>query len=133
MQSTKIKPKKGYDTMNIKLGEMEGRFADIIRENEGIPSGELVKICAERFDWKKSTTYTMLRRLCDKGICENKDGHVSTVISKEEIAAIKTDKLLEEDFGGSLPRFLAAFADRRKLTESEIDEIQQMIDRYRKE
>lgn len=119
--------------MNIKLGEMEGRFADIIRENEGIPSGELVKICAERFDWKKSTTYTMLRRLCDKGIFENKDGHVSTVISKEEIAAIKSDKLLEEDFGGSLPRFLAAFADRRKLTESEIDEIQQMIDRYRKE
>lgn len=119
--------------MNINLGEMEGKFVDIIRENEGISSGELVKICAETFEWKKSTTYTMLRRLCDKGICENKNGHVSTVVSEEEIAAIKTDKLLEEDFDGSLPRFLAAFADRKKLSESEIDEIQQMIDRFRKE
>lgn len=119
--------------MIIKLGEMEGKFVDIIRENEGIPSGELVKICAEVFEWKKSTTYTMLRRLCDKGICENKDGHVSTVISKEEITAIKTEKLIEEDFGGSLPRFLAAFADRKKLSASEIDEIQKMIDRFREE
>lgn len=119
--------------MNIALGEMESRFADIIRENEGISSGELVKICAEEFDWKKSTTYTMLRRLCDKGICENKDGHVHTLISKEEIAAIKSDKLIKEDFGGSLPRFLAAFADRKKLSKSEIDEIQKMIDSYRKE
>ncbi len=74
----------------------------------------------------------MLRRICDKGICENKGGHVSTVVSKEEIAAIKTDKLLEEDFGGSLPRFLAAFADRKKLSETEIDEIRQIIDNYRK-
>ena len=119
--------------MNINLGEMEGKFVDIIRENEGISSGELVKICAETFEWKKSTTYTMLRRLCDKGICENKNGHVSTVVSKEEIAAIKTDKLLEEDFDGSLPRFLAAFADRKKLSQNEIDEIQQMIDKFRKE
>ncbi len=120
-------------SMNISLGEMESRFADIIRENEGISSGELVKICAEKLDWKKSTTYTMLRRLCDKGICENKNGHVHTLISKEEIAAIKSDKLIEEDFGGSLPRFLAAFADRKKLSESEIDEIQKMIGSYRKE
>lgn len=119
--------------MNITLGEMESRFADIIRENDGISSGELVKICAERFEWKKSTTYTMLRRLCDKGICENKDGHVSSLISKEDIAAMKSDKLIREDFGGSLPRFLAAFADRKKLSESEIDEIQQMIDKFRKE
>jgi predicted transcriptional regulator len=118
--------------MNISLGEMESRFADIIRENEGISSGELVKICADKFNWKKSTTYTMLRRLCDKGICENKDGHVSAIISKEKIAAIKTDKLIEEDFGGSLPRFLAAFADRKKLSESDIDEIQQLIDSFRK-
>lgn len=119
--------------MNIRLGEMESKFVDIIRENEGVSSGELVRICAEVFGWKKSTTYTMLRRLCDKGICENKGGHVSTVISREEIAAIKTDELLDENFGGSLPRFLAAFADRKKLSENEIDEIQQMIDRFRKE
>lgn len=119
--------------MNIELGEMESRFADLIRDNEGIASGELVKLCAEKFDWKKSTTYTMLRRLCDKGICENANGHVSTLISKEEIAAIKTDKLISEEFGGSLPRFIAAFADRKKLSESEIDEIRQMIDKFRGE
>lgn len=118
--------------MNITLGEKESRFLELIRENEGIPSGELVRLCAESFEWKKSTTYTMLRRLCDKGICENKNGHVCTMISKEEIAAIRTDKLLEEDFGGSLPRFLAAFADRKRLSEGEINEIQQMIDNYRK-
>lgn len=119
--------------MNITLGEMESRFADVIRENEGISSGELVKICAEKFWWKKSTTYTMLRRLCDKGICENKDGHVSSLVSKEEIAAMKTDEIIRESFGGSLPRFLAAFAERKKLSESEIDEIQKMIDKFREE
>ena len=119
--------------MNITLGEMESRFADVIRENEGISSGELVKICSEKFGWKKSTTYTMLRRLCDKGICENKDGHVSSLVSKEDIAAMKTDEIIRESFGGSLPRFLAAFAERKKLSESEIDEIQKMIDKFREE
>lgn len=119
--------------MNITLGEMESRFADVIRENEGISSGELVKICAEKFWWKKSTTYTMLRRLCNKGICENKDGHVSSLVSKEDIAAMKTDEIIRESFGGSLPRFLAAFAERKKLSESEIDEIQKMIDKFREE
>ena len=119
--------------MNITLGEMESRFADVIRENEGISSGELVKICAEKFGRKKSTTYTMLRRLCDKGICENKDGHVSSLVSKEDIAAMKTDEIIRESFGGSLPRFLAAFAERKKLSESEIDEIQKMIDKFREE
>ncbi len=119
--------------MNITLGEMESRFADVIRENEGISSGELVKICAEKFGWKKSTTYTMLRRLCNKGICENKDGHVSSLVSKEDIAAMKTDEIIRESFGGSLPRFLAAFAERKKLSESEIDEIQKMIDKFREE
>ena len=112
---------------------MESRFADVIRENEGISSGKLVKICAEKFGWKKSTTYTMLRRLCDKGICENKDGHVSSLVSKEDIAAMKTDEIIRESFGGSLPRFLAAFAERKKLSESEIDEIQKMIDKFREE
>ncbi len=118
--------------MNTSLGEKESKFADIIRENEGISSGELVKICAQRFGWKRSTTYTMLRRLCDKEICRNEGGHVTSIVSKEEIAAIKTEKILDEDFGGSLPRFLAAFAGRRKLSEKEIDEIQSMIDEYRK-
>ena len=117
----------------LKLGAVESKFADIIWEREPIPSGQLVKLCEQRLEWKKSTTYTMLRRLCDKGICENKDGHVSSLVSKEDIAAMKTDEIIRESFGGSLPRFLAAFAERKKLSESEIDEIQKMIDKFREE
>ena len=117
----------------INLGEMESRFAEIIWENPDIPSGELVKLCAEQLDWKKSTTYTMLRRLCEKGIFINDNGTVRCLISKEQLAAMKSEELLKESFGGSLPRFFAAFADRKKINSKELDEIQQMIDSYRKD
>lgn len=117
----------------ISLGEMESRFADIIWENPDIPSGELVRLCAERLEWKKSTTYTMLRRLCEKGIFTNDNGIVKCVMTKEQLAAMKGDELLKESYGGSLPRFFAAFADRKKITSDELDEIQQMIDNYRKD
>lgn len=117
----------------INLGEMESRFAEIIWENPDIPSGELVKLCAERLDWKKSTTYTMLRRLCEKGIFINDNGIVRCLITKEQLAAMKSEELLKENYGGSLPRFFAAFADRKKISESELNEIQQMIDSYRKD
>ena len=117
--------------MNISLGEMEEKLIEIIWENEGILSGELVGICADRFDWKKSTTYTMIKRLSEKGLCENSAGHVHSLISKDELASERSKKVVDEDFGGSLPRFIAAFADRRKLTKKEIDEIQRMIDEYR--
>lgn len=119
--------------MNINLGEMESRFVDLIREHEGIPSGELVKICAEAFEWKKSTTYTMLRRLCEKGIFKNENGQVKALLTKDDLAAKKGEELINESYGGSLPRFIAAFAERKALGENELDEIQKMIDRYRKE
>ena len=117
----------------ITLGEMESRFADIIWENPDIPSGELVKLCAEKLEWKKSTTYTMLRRLCEKGIFKNENGIVKCIITKEQLAAMKGDQLLKESYGGSLPKFFAAFADRRKLSVTELDEIQKLIDDYRKD
>ena len=121
--------------MNILLGEMESRFAELIWEksgSEGIPSGELVGLCASEFDWKKSTTYTMLKRLCDKGFFKNEGGIVKTVITKQELAAMKGEKLVNESYGGSLPRFLAAFAGRKKLSEDDLNELQQLIDEYRR-
>ncbi len=117
----------------IKLGEMESRFADIIWEHDNIPSGELVKICEAELKWKKSTTYTMLRRLCGKGLFVNENGVVRSLISKNELAALKGEQLVREDYGGSLPRFIAAFADRKKLSGEDIDEIQRLIDRCREE
>lgn len=118
---------------NITLGEMESRFAEIIWSKPDTPSGELVKICERELDWKKSTTYTMLRRLCDKGICINDNGIVRVRTTKSEFAAARGEQLVQESYGGSLPKFLAAFADRNKISGSELDEIQKMIDDYRKE
>lgn len=117
----------------IKLGEMESKFAEIIWENENIPSGELVKLCEKELQWKKSTTYTMLRRLCEKGIFKNENGRVTAVLTKADLAMRKGEDLINESYGGSLPRFIAAFAERKALGGSELDEIQKMIDEYRKE
>lgn len=117
----------------IKLGEMEAKFAEIIWKNENIPSGELVKLCEKELNWKKSTTYTMLRRLCEKGLFKNENGKVTALITKDELAAKKGEELIRESYGGSLPRFIASFAERKALSKKELDEIQQMIDDYRKE
>lgn len=117
----------------IKLGKMESKFAELIWENENISSGELVKLCEKELDWKKSTTYTMLRRLCEKGLFKNENGQVSSLISKDELAAKKVEDLIKESYGGSLPRFIAAFAERKTIRKKELDEIQKMIDNYRKE
>ncbi len=117
---------------NITLGEMESRFAEIIWDSPDIPSGELVKLCEEKLYWKKSTTYTMLRRLCEKGICVNDNGIVRVKTTKAELAAERGEQLVNESYGGSLPKFLAAFADRNKLSKRELDEIQKMINDYRK-
>ncbi len=118
---------------SITLGEMESRFAEIIWSNPDTPSGELVKMCERELGWKKSTTYTMLRRLCQKGICVNDNGIVRVKTTKAELAAAKGEQLVNESYGGSLPKFLAAFADRKSISGSELDEIQKIIDDYRKE
>ncbi len=117
------------DTMeDYKLGVMETKFAELIWISEPISSGELVKLCEKELTWKKSTTYTMLRRLCDRGIFQNKDGTVASLMSKWEFAARQSEKFVEETFNGSLPQFLAAFTQRKQLTESEISELQRLID-----
>lgn len=110
-----------------KLGIMEKRFADLIWTHAPVSSGELVKLCATEFDWKKSTTYTMLKRLCERGLFENREGVIVTLISPEEYAAIRSEKLLEEDFGGSLPGFLTAFSRRKKLSSKDIEELKKLI------
>ncbi len=117
--------------VEYRLGAMETKFAEIMWNNEPITSGELVKLCEIELSWKKSTTYTMLRRLCERGIFQNKNGIVFSLLSKEEFNALQSEKFVEETFDGSLPQFLAAFTLRRKLSKKEIDELQKLIDGYR--
>ena len=114
----------------MKLGAVESRFADIIWQNQPLHSRELVKLCQEELNWKKPTTYTVLRKLCERGLFQNLDGTVSAVISREEYYAMQSERFVEETFDGSLPAFLAAFSKRKALTAREIDEIRRMIDAY---
>ena len=118
---------------DMRLGAIEAKFADLIWSNEPLSSAELVKLAAQELDWKKSTTYTVLRRLCEKGIFQNEDGTVTSKISKREFYAVQSEQFVDETFDGSLPAFLAAFTTRKALTAAEIAEIQQMIDSYGEE
>ena len=113
-----------------KLGAVEARFADLIWQNAPIRSGELVKLSEAELQWKKPTTYTVLRRLCQRGIFSNDDGIVTARISREEFYAMQSERFVEETFSGSLPSFLAAFTRRRSLSAAEIEEIRKMIDSY---
>ena len=119
--------------MESKLGHMETRLAELIWQREPLASGELVKLCAEAFSWKKSTTYTMLKRLCQRGIFINDGGTVRALLSRDEFYAIQSEQFVEETFAGSLPRFLAAFTRRKKLSDEEIALIRKMIDDYQEE
>lgn len=115
-----------------KLGIMEMRFAQLIWEHEPVSSGELVKLCETEFEWKKSTTYTMLRRLCQREIFRNEDGMVTSLMSREEFDALQSEKFVEEKFSGSLPRFLAAFTRRNKLSDKDINELMELIHESRR-
>ena len=115
----------------LRMGTAEARFADIIWEREPISSGELAKIGAEEFNWKKSTSHTVLRRLCDRGIFKNENGTVTSLISRNEYFARQSEQYVDETFGGSLPAFIAAFGSRKKLSEKEINELQILIDAMR--
>ncbi len=118
---------------DMRLGAIEAKFADLIWNHEPVNSTELVKLAAQELEWKKSTTYTVLRRLCEKGIFRNQDGLVTSVLSKSEFSAVQSEQFVEETFAGSLPAFLAAFTTRKSLTAEEVAEIQQMIDQFGKE
>ena len=111
-----------------RLGAVESRFAGIIWNNEPLSSGELVKLCFETLGWKKSTTYTVLKKLCDRGLFKNENGTVTSLISEEEFYSAQSEQFVEETFNGSLPAFIAAFTSRKKLSEKEIAEIRKMIE-----
>lgn len=139
--SSKLKKKVYWDkpeketkpSMNVELGVIQERFADIVWANEPVSSGDLVKLCKEELNWKKPTTYTVLRKLCEKGLFQNVDGIVTSLIPRDEFYSAKSEQIIEESFDGSLPAFVAAFISRKSLTEKEADEIQRMIDAFRKE
>lgn len=113
-----------------KLGVAESKFADIIWKNEPISSSELWKKCEKELKWKKTTTFTVLKRLCNKGIFQNNHGQVTSLISRGEFYSMQSEKFVEETFGGSLPAFLAAFTARKKLRFEEIEELRRMVDEY---
>ena len=115
---------------DYQMGAVESKFADIIWENEPISSTELSKRSEEILKWKKSTTYTVLKRLCDKGIFQNIKGTVTSLISKQEFYSLQSEKFVEETFEGSLPAFLAAFSKRKKLSADEVAQLRKMIDEY---
>ena len=115
---------------DMKLGVVESHFADIIWQHEPLSSGELVKLCEKELTWKKPTTYTVLRKLCERGIFQNKDGVVSSLISRQDFYAMQSEKFVDENFEGSLPAFFAAFTKRKQLSQSDIDELRRMIDSF---
>ena len=117
----------------IQMGQVESRFADIIWENEPISSSELAKKSEELLTWKKTTSYTVLKRLCDKGLFQNQKGVVTSLISREKFYASQSEKFVEETFQGSLPAFLGAFTNGKKLSQKEIAEIQQIIEKMGEE
>ena len=115
------------------LGEMEQKFADLLWQYCPISSGKLVNLCEEELSWKKSTTYTMLRRLCQRKIFQNNNGEVSALMDKDTFHSLQGEVLIQEQFGGSLPQFLVAFTRRNKLSQQEIDALQKLIDDHKEE
>lgn len=112
-----------------KLGIIETRFAELIWSHAPISSGALVKLCQQELEWKKSTTYTVLKKLCEQGIFQNAGGMVTAIVTREEFYAMESEKFVEDTFQGSLPAFLAAFTARKSLSEQEIAQIRRMIDK----
>lgn len=111
-----------------KLGEIEMKFAEIIWNNEPIPSGKLAELCLEKLNWKRTTTYTVLKRLCDKGIFKNDKGVVTSLVSKQLFQAKQSEEFVEEAFAGCLPKFVAAFVSQKKLSADEIEELKRIIE-----
>lgn len=115
----------------IKAGSAEGRFAELIWQQEPVASGQLAQLAAKEFGWKKTTSFTVLKRLCDRGIFQNQNGRVTSLISREEYYARQSEQYVQENYGGSLPAFLAAFGSRRKLSDGEVEELKQLIEKMR--
>ena len=116
-----------------KLCDSDYRFMCVVWDNAPVNSGELVKLCHEQLGWKKSTTYTVLKRLCDKGIFQNNKGTVTSVISRQEFYSVQSEKFVEETFDGSLPAFLTAFTARKNLSKEEVEYLRRMVAEYEEE
>ena len=119
--------------MEFEIGAVQEKFVDLIWKNEPLGSGELVKLCDKELNWKKPTTYTVLRRLCEKGVLQNENGVVTSLISRDAYYSAKSERVVEDSYEGSLPAFVAAFLSRGKITKKEAEEIQTLIEDYRKE
>ena len=115
------------------LGAVERRFADMIWENAPISSTELIALARDGLGWKKSTTYTVLKRLCEKGLFSNDGGTVSVLVGKQEFSAMQSERFVQQAFDGSLPAFLAAFVSRKPLTQEEVTELRRMVEAYGEE
>lgn len=115
-----------------KMGLLESKFADFIWYNEPVASGQLVKMAEKELSWKSTTSYTVLKRLCERGIFQNQGGTVTSLISREEFYARQSERFVEETFDGSLPAFLAAFGSRKKMSDAEIEDLKKIIDGFRK-
>lgn len=119
--------------MNIpKIHESEYRFCLIMWEHEPVTAAELAKLCQTQLGWKRTTTYTVIKRLGERGVLKNENGTITSLVSREEAQACGIDELVEKKFMGSLPAFIAAFTKRQDMSEDELDEVQRMIDRIRK-
>ena len=117
----------------LRLGAVEARFADIVWENAPMTTKELVAICERELNWKRTTTYTVLKKLCERGLFHTENSTVSVLTERSEFYAMQSEKFVEDTFGGSLPAFIAAFASRKKPSESEIAELRRMIEEFGKE
>ena len=117
----------------LRLADGEYRFACLVWDNEPLPSGQLVALAAEALGWKKSTTYTVLKKLCERGVLQNERSVVTSLVSCDEVRAAEAGELVEKKFDGSLPTFVAAFTRAQKMSDAELDEVQRLIDRYREE
>ena len=124
---------KGIHMEPYKLGEMEEKLAELIWEHAPLRSGELVSLCAAAFSWKRTTTYTMLKRLCERGLFANENGLVVALMSREEFQGARGEQFLQENFDGSLPLFVASFVRRKKLKGEEIRMLKDLIDSYEEE
>jgi len=116
---------------DYKLTQSEARFADLIWKHEPLGSGELVKLCEKEMGWKKSTTYTVLKKLCEKGIFRNENAIVTSLVTKDEYYAKQSIRFVEDTFGGSLPKFLTAFIGGRKLSKHQAEELKRLIDEHK--
>ena len=113
---------------NIRMGAAEAKFADLIWENEPLTSGQLAKLAAEAWQWKKTTSFTVLKRLCERGLFQNDGGTVTSLMTREEYYTQHSQQYVEETFGGSLPAFLTAFTSHKTLSDEDIEEIKRLIE-----